>query len=486
MTNGYQMGCLREVLEAQLHCSELRVYDRPNTAVERLIQLDREQREHVRKSARSLAQESSSAELPETLGYYPMVAVEIETDRFEVEPKQSFGFVQRGPGVYYATISHPELFRSYLESNLELLQQIHGVSFTVGLSGSPIPVVYCGVSDNTLACIEEKIGAPETQAKFPGIDIDWIARSNSFTEGIYPLAMFSGELTDKRADRLRHYTGTKPEDFQPLIILTNYDLHIEAMLEICDELIDQAESGFDEITTSPGLREKRCSCQMPTIHLKNKDGFGITLINIGVGPSNAKNVMDHIAVLRPQAVLMAGHCGGVEQNQRVGQYILAEGYYRDDGILDRIIDPRTPINPVYEINSELRTCLVQMLNIQNGERRKFLQRGSVFSTGDRNWEDDSEKINQILNSGCCAVEMESGVVGALGQLYSIATAAFLCISDLPLTGGVKRAGSSQKFYQETKRVHLRVAIEALRALSGNIAKLHSRKIRQGFRSPPLR
>ena len=44
--------------------------------------------------------------------------------------------------------------------------------------------------------------------------------------------------------------------------------------------------------------------QMPTYHLKRANGEGITLVNIGVGPSNAKTATDHIAVLRPHAWIM--------------------------------------------------------------------------------------------------------------------------------------------------------------------------------------
>jgi AMP nucleosidase len=38
---------------------------------------------------------------------------------------------------------------------------------------------------------------------------------------------------------------------------------------------------------------------MPAYHLVRADGSGITMVNIGVGPANAKTITDHIAVLRP-------------------------------------------------------------------------------------------------------------------------------------------------------------------------------------------
>ncbi|MGO7616600.1 AMP nucleosidase, partial [Rhizobium ruizarguesonis] len=62
--------------------------------------------------------------------------------------------------------------------------------------------------------------------------------------------------------------------------------------------------------------------QMPAYHMKKKGHAGITMINIGVGPSNAKTITDHVAVLRPHAWLMLGHCAGLRNSQRLGDYVL--------------------------------------------------------------------------------------------------------------------------------------------------------------------
>ena len=49
------------------------------------------------------------------------------------------------------------------------------------------------------------------------------------------------------------------------------------------------------------------------------------MINIGVGPSNAKTITDHLAVIRPHVWLMIGHCGGLRPSQSIGDYVLAGG-----------------------------------------------------------------------------------------------------------------------------------------------------------------
>ena len=85
---------------------------------------------------------------------------------------------------------------------------------------------------------------------------------------------------------------------------------------------------------------------MPAYHLKRDDGDGITMVNIGVGPSNAKTMTDHLAVLRPHCWLMLGHCAGLRRSQILGDYVLAHGYVRDDHVLDQDLPAWVPVPPI--------------------------------------------------------------------------------------------------------------------------------------------
>lgn len=93
---------------------------------------------------------------------------------------------------------------------------------------------------------------------------------------------------------------------------------------------------------------------MPAWHLITHDGKGITLINIGVGPANAKTICDHLAVLRPDVWLMIGHCGGLRESQAIGDYVLAHAYLRDDHVLDAVLPPDIPIPSIAEVQRALR------------------------------------------------------------------------------------------------------------------------------------
>ena len=92
---------------------------------------------------------------------------------------------------------------------------------------------------------------------------------------------------------------------------------------------------------------------MPAYHLVRPDGAGITMVNIGVGPANAKTITDHIAVLRPHAWIMLGHCAGLRNTQQLGDYVLAHGYVREDHVLDEELPLWVPVPALAEVQVAL-------------------------------------------------------------------------------------------------------------------------------------
>ena len=125
---------------------------------------------------------------------------------------------------------------------------------------------------------------------------------------------------------------------------------------------------------------------MPAWHLITKDVQGITLINLGVGPSNAKNICDHLAVLRPDVWLMIGHCGGLRESQSIGDYVLAHAYLRDDHVLNAVLPPDIPIPSIAEVQRALYDATKQVSGMPGEEVKQRLRTGTVVTTDDRNWE----------------------------------------------------------------------------------------------------
>src|ERR1700733_14109933 len=249
------------------------------------------------------------------------------------------------------------------------------------------------------------------------------------------LFLFGPERMALSIDRLEHYTGTKADMFQRFVLLTNYAWHVE---EFRAALPD---------STGPDADGR----QMPAWHHVLPGRAGVTMVNIGVGPSNAKTIMDHLAVLRPDLVLMIGHCAGLRNHQDIGDLVLATGDMRDDHILDEVLPLSVPVIP----NHTLNTLLLSEVTAR-GLRSRM---GVVFTTANRNWELNLGPVTDRLRlSRALAVDMESATVAANGFRYRIPTATLLAVSDKPLHARPKLSADAQGFYAASRRQHVEIAI----------------------------
>ncbi|MFD0900659.1 phosphorylase family protein [Actinomadura sediminis] len=252
------------------------------------------------------------------------------------------------------------------------------------------------------------------------------------------LFLFGPERMALSLDRLTHYTGTPAEYFQRHILFTNYAMHVESFRERFPDA---------EGPSRPGV-------QMPAWHHRAPDGTGVSLVNIGVGPSNAKTITDHLAVLRPDTMVMIGHCGGLRNHQALGDFVLATAYQRADHVLDDALPLDIPVIP----NHRLNTMLLDGLDAASARYRL----GVVHTTDNRNWEFNQRRTLAMMKSArCIAVDMESATIAANGFRYRIPNATLLCVSDKPLHAEPKLSGGARVFYEASKRQHLDIALTAL-------------------------
>ncbi|MGB3275050.1 MAG: AMP nucleosidase, partial [Castellaniella sp.] len=220
--------------------------------------------------------------------------------------------------------------------------------------------------------------------------------------------------------------------------------------------------------------------QMPSYHLKRPGHTGITLINIGVGPSNAKTITDHVAVLRPSAWLMLGHCAGLRTTQRLGDYVLAHGYVRQDHVLDDDLPLWVPVPPLAEVQVALEQAVADVSGLSGWELKKIMRTGTVATIDNRNWElrDQQEPVQRLSQSRAIALDMESATIAANGFRFRVPYGTLLCVSDKPLHGELKLPGMATAFYRTQVNQHLHIgirALELLREMPGE--RLHSRKLR---------
>jgi AMP nucleosidase len=306
--------------------------------------------------------------------------------------------------------------------------------------------------------------------------------------GPLPLTLFTAERVDYSLHRIQHYTATKPEYFQDFVLFTNYQRYVDEFVEYAkeevaagraDALIEPGDRITSKDVPAPGGALQKLP-QMPAYHLVQDGKQGVTLVNIGVGPPNAKTITDHLAVLRPQVWLMIGHCGGLRRTQRLGDYVLAHAYLRDDGVLDDVLDPSVPLPTLAEIQLALTRSVHEVSGVAQTELKQQLRTGTVVTTSDRNWELRFERNAVRLNQArAIAIDMESATIAANGYRYRVPYGTLLCVSDRPLHGEIKLPGMADAFYQERVSQHLAIGIRAIQLLreEAKAGALHSRKLR---------
>jgi AMP nucleosidase len=441
--------------------------------------------------------------------HYPFVRVEVDTVA-RPDSRLAYGFVA-GPGTYETTLTRPDVFGAYYAEQFRLLGANHGTGLTVGSSHQPIPVhfafperahVEAELDAGRLLRMRDRFDLPDLSSMDDGIANGMHAPRAGAPQ---PLSLFTAPRVDYSLHRLRHYTGTSPAHFQNFVLFTNYQFYVDEFVRLGRQLMSMAPDGTAGATgddyvafVEPGDRVLARTAgaqqppsaaeggaaprlpQMPAYHLVRPDGNGITMINIGVGPANAKTITDHVAVLRPHAWLMLGHCAGLHTTQRLGDYVLAHGYVREDHVLDEDLPLWVPVPALAEIQVALESAVADVTQLAGYELKRILRTGTVASTDNRNWEllPPEGPPRRFSQSRAIALDMESATIAANGFRFRVPYGTLLCVSDKPLHGEIKLPGMADRFYRASVDQHLRIGMRAIELLRrAGVNRLHSRKLR---------
>lgn len=470
--------------------------DAPEEAVAKLIALYDEQIEMIKGRFERFADGSLDAD-DENHGCYPSLTVEIPAAKATRTSSLALGRI--GEHEFCAAITNPKLMEAYLVRQLKKIKRHYSAVIKVGLSNRPIPLSFA-LEAATASLSAEQRDRLQQYFFMPNLVTtnDDIVDGKTILDrsGPLPLSLFTAERTDYSLNRIRHYTATDPEHYQPYILFTNYQRYVD---EFIDLAVEEVKAGNAEMLVEPGGRITRADGipsqeplakqpQMPAYHLVREGQRGVTLVNIGVGPSNAKTITDHLAVLRPHVWLMIGHCGGLRRTQSLGDYVLAHAYLRDDNLLDHALHPSVPLPTIAEVQLALTEAVSEVTGAKEHELKEHLRTGTVVTTDDRNWELRFEDLAVLLNqSRAIAIDMESATIAAQGYRYRVPYGTLLCVSDRPLHGEIKLPGMANAFYQERVGQHLKIGLKTLDLLRSEAEQgtLHSRKLRS-FDEPLLR
>ncbi|WP_204112656.1 AMP nucleosidase [Shimia biformata] len=425
--------------------------------------------------------------------FYPEIRI-TTTSFAKIDSRLSFGHVAE-PGTHAATVTRPDLFRNYLEQQIRLLIHNHGVPVVIGPSSTPIPVHFAVAGDDSIVVPQEGASDFILRDVFDVPDLSTTnddivnGTANAAEDGTQPLAPFTAQRVDYSLARLSHYTATDPTHFQNHVLFTNYQFYVTEFEAYARQVLADPDSGYssfvstgnveitDPDTPIPAVDKQP---QMPTYHLKRPDGNGITLVNIGVGPSNAKTATDHIAVLRPHAWVMVGHCAGLRNSQSLGDFVLAHAYLREDHVLDDDLPVWVPIPALAEVQIALEQAVADVTDLKGYDLKRVMRTGTVATIDNRNWElrEHTGPVQRLSQSRAIALDMESATIAANGYRFRVPYGTLLCVSDKPLHGELKLPGMASDFYKTQVARHLMIGIKAMETLRDMpLERLHSRKLR---------
>lgn len=434
----------------------------------------------------------SSSSLQRYRAFYP--EIRITTTKFDqIDSRLSYGHVT-GPGRYMITVTRPDLFRNYLIQQMTLLIENHNIEIEIAVSDTPIPIHFAMTGGETIEVHNDSSAHFVLRDIFDVPDLgttndDIVNGLNNGEKDTEALGLFTAQRVDYSLARLAHYTATDPEHFQNFVLFTNYQFYVSEFESFARKMLANPESGYTsfvstgnvEISSPDEILEYPSKLpQMPSYHLKRPDGNGITLVNIGVGPSNAKTATDHIAVLRPHAWLMVGHCAGLRNSQSLGDFVLAHAYLREDRVLDDDLPAWVPVPALAEVQIALETAVADVTQLSGFELKQLMRTGTVATVDNRNWElrDNSGPVHRLSQSRAIALDMESATIAANGYRFRVPYGTLLCVSDKPLHGELKLPGMASSFYKTQVSRHLSIGIRAMELLRNMpLERLQSRKLR---------
>ena len=252
--------------------------------------------------------------------FYPEISI-VTNSYTQIDSRQAYGHLPT-PGFFSTTITRPDLFEDYLIEQLRLIMRNHGMPITVGESRTPIPLHFAflegtyvdgAIADRLARPIRDIFDVPDLE----GTD-DHIANGTfeALPGDARPLAPFTAQRIDYSLHRLSHYTATSPQYFQNYVLFTNYQFYVDEFCVFARDMMVNGTGGYTafiepgnvmtptgESTPQEGATPPRMP-QMPAYHLVKPNHGGITMINIGVGPSNAKTITDHVISILPMWISM--------------------------------------------------------------------------------------------------------------------------------------------------------------------------------------
>ena len=235
----------------------------------------------------------------------------------------------------------------------------------------------------------------------------------------------------------KRYTGADPDTIGSWILLTNFQNYVEKFAEIFETQVYGKGGPMTLATNNEGL----------------------TIINFGIGSSNAATIMDLLSAVNPKGVLFLGKCGGLKKTTELGHFILPIAAIRGEGTSDDYFPKEVPAMPSFKLHKYVSQILV--------ERNIEYRTGVVYTTNRRVWEHDADFKEYLKRIRVLGIDMETATLFITGFSNGINRGALLLVSDTPMIPeGVKTEESDREVTRKYVDLHIKLGIEAMTGIGG--------------------
>lgn len=242
----------------------------------------------------------------------------------------------------------------------------------------------------------------------------------------------SKQKFDITRDWLPRYTGMPLEKFGDWVLLTNFSNYVRQFAEQFDCEIYGQDRPMQAASNNSGL----------------------TIVNFGIGSSNAAIIMDLLLAVAPKGVLFLGKCGGLRESTEIGNFILPIAAIRGEGTSNDYFPEAVPALPSFKLHKFVSDKIV--------EHGFDYRTGVIYTTNRRVWEHDEQFREKLRTMTPIGIDMETATIFIVGHKNEIARGALLLVSDVPVTpDGVKTEESDRIVTERWVNAHLQLGIESM-------------------------
>lgn len=232
---------------------------------------------------------------------------------------------------------------------------------------------------------------------------------------------------------LERYSGSKAEDFQSNLILTNFPRYVQYFAE------------SKNVNVFEGSTFKVAHCPKEDV----------SILDFKIGSPAAALVVDICSFLPIKTSILLGMCGGLRRRYNIGEYLVPVAAIRGEGTSDYYFPQEVPALA----NFLMQRAVTEVLD----EQKAIYHIGITYTTNMRFWEFNEDFKNILKASKAQGIEMECATLFAASYKRKFTLGALLLISDLPLNeNGFKTKESAEFVFENFTKEHVEKGILILK------------------------